>query len=185
MLTLKQIKAQLKKNVIKITRQYDSFSLRSSKIETTFEQYKIEYLAKWWQVEKENEKKYSWFRPKPEPSVILIRRAYDYNLNSVEDCISLEQASSCFCCAVYEFGSFIFFPHLNSYWKLLIQYYVQTSKKRFFLCTVLTQKKYAPLRKALKAVGFKVAGTEKGSHGRYTVEVWTYTKPSKKKKSKK
>ena len=98
---------------------------------------------------------------------------------------SFEESPSNYCCGLYEFGQFDLNNERNIYpyilgplatqeqWEVLLQYYIRSSKRKYFRCSTLSLKNNKYLEAALKNLKFNLLAKIKSRHSRtYKILIW-------------
>ena len=99
---------------------------------------------------------------------------------------SLEESASIYCCGLYDFGQFDLrneridpYPYIDGplatqeQWEVLLQYYIISSKRKYFRCSTLSLKNNKYLEAALKNLKFNLLAKIKSRHSRtYKILIW-------------
>ena len=101
---------------------------------------------------------------------------------------SLEESASIYCCGLYDFGQFDLNNEKNNYpytkgplatqeqWEVLLQYYILSSKRKYFRCSTLSLKSYKYLEVVLKNLGFILRAKINSRHSKhYKILLWDLT----------
>ena len=119
----------------------------------------------------------------------LISNDFRYDLEIISDnpwrLCGFEESPSNYCCGLYEFGEFNLNNERNTYpytqgplatqeqWEVLLQYYIRSSKRKYFRCSTLSLKDYKYLEAALKNLGFNLLAKINSRHSKtYKILVW-------------
>lgn len=191
MLTLKQIKAEFKKNNLKVNNFDERWELIND-VDFKNDKKYIEFKERYLKNSRErfdvnlavNLLRYGSLTKIPSwinkvynaPDDESIKNEYQWNNDEVCSYISFVESNSTFSCAVTEFGQFSFSKQTNKYWHLFLSWYVRKSNTPYFKCAVPTTKDWKSLNDGLEKAGFELRAQCPSNHGKYKVNVWEYIK---------